>query len=242
MEMMYTDIAQALSAKGLTANLRDYLTFFCLGNREGQKMGEYTPLEKSDPDTDYSRAQQARRFMIYVHANMMIVDDEYIIIGSANINQRSMDGARDSEPQNESEAIRIPQWHQAMSKELPVLQKMRLLPYQIWRGCKPLLDGKTIIEENSDSHLDIRKYFTKHMVNENLGTIWNVHVVHTDLSEYGALDEKCIKLAELAATAVDFPKTGKIVTMPFELKPKMYPYFMEKEEFQSSKSEILKPF
>ncbi|CAK9170404.1 unnamed protein product [Ilex paraguariensis] len=60
-------------------------------------MGEYTPREKSDPDTDYSRAQQARRFMIYVHANMMIVDDEYIIIGSANINQRSMDGARDSE-------------------------------------------------------------------------------------------------------------------------------------------------
>ncbi|CAK9170402.1 unnamed protein product [Ilex paraguariensis] len=97
MEMMYTDIAQALSAKGLTANLRDYLTFFCLGNLEGQKMGEYTPPEKPDPDTDYSRAQQARRFMIYVHANMMIVDDEYIIIGSANINQRSMDGARDSE-------------------------------------------------------------------------------------------------------------------------------------------------
>lgn len=27
----------------------------------------------------------------------MTVDDEYIIIGSANINQRSMDGARDSE-------------------------------------------------------------------------------------------------------------------------------------------------
>lgn len=28
---------------------------------------------------------------------LLIVDDEYIIIGSANINQRSMDGARDSE-------------------------------------------------------------------------------------------------------------------------------------------------
>lgn len=27
----------------------------------------------------------------------MAVDDEYIIVGSANINQRSMDGARDSE-------------------------------------------------------------------------------------------------------------------------------------------------
>ncbi|CAK9175543.1 unnamed protein product, partial [Ilex paraguariensis] len=84
---------------------------------------------------------------------------------------------------------------------------------------------------------DIRKFFTKHMVNENLGTICHAHVVHADLSEYGALDEKCIKLAELAATAVDFPKTGKIVTMPFELKPKMFPDFMEKEEFQSYKSE-----
>ena len=27
----------------------------------------------------------------------MIVDDEYVILGSANINQRSMDGSRDTE-------------------------------------------------------------------------------------------------------------------------------------------------
>ncbi|KAF8393218.1 hypothetical protein HHK36_021459 [Tetracentron sinense] len=97
MEMMYTDIADALQAKGLEANPRKYLNFFCLGNREVKKNGEYTPSEKPEPDTDYSKAQQARRFMIYVHAKMMIVDDEYIIIGSANINQRSMDGARDTE-------------------------------------------------------------------------------------------------------------------------------------------------
>ncbi|KAF8400641.1 hypothetical protein HHK36_013940 [Tetracentron sinense] len=97
MEMMYSDIALALQAKGIEANPRDYLTFFCLGNRETKKSGEYAPSEEPEPDTDYTRAQQARRFMIYVHAKMMIVDDEYIIIGSANINQRSMDGARDSE-------------------------------------------------------------------------------------------------------------------------------------------------
>lgn len=42
-------------------------------------------------------AQKYRRFMIYVHAKGMIVDDEYVIIGSANINQRSMDGSRDTE-------------------------------------------------------------------------------------------------------------------------------------------------
>lgn len=35
--------------------------------------------------------------MIYVHSKGMIVDDEYVIIGSANINQRSMEGTRDTE-------------------------------------------------------------------------------------------------------------------------------------------------
>ena len=34
---------------------------------------------------------------LQVHSKMMIVDDEYIIIGSANINQRSQDGTRDTE-------------------------------------------------------------------------------------------------------------------------------------------------
>ncbi|KAL1814457.1 hypothetical protein DCAR_0518606 [Daucus carota subsp. sativus] len=97
MEMMYKDIIQALQAKGIEEDPRNYLTFFCLGNREVKRDGEYEPSEQPDPDTDYSRAQESRRFMIYVHAKMMIVDDEYIIIGSANINQRSMDGAKDSE-------------------------------------------------------------------------------------------------------------------------------------------------
>ncbi|XP_042505199.1 RNA-dependent RNA polymerase 6-like [Macadamia integrifolia] len=86
------------------------------------------------------------------------------------------------------------------------------------------------------SHLDIIDFFLRNMVTENLGVICNAHVVHADRSEYGALDEKCIQLAELAATAVDFPKTGKLVTMPQALKPKMYPDFMGKSESQSYKS------
>ncbi|KQK21427.1 phospholipase D alpha 1 isoform X2 [Brachypodium distachyon] len=97
MEMMYKDVALAIQAKGIQAKPTDYLTFFCLGNREAYSPGEYVPPEKPDPDTDYMRAQQARRFMIYVHAKTMIVDDEYVIVGSANINQRSMDGGRDTE-------------------------------------------------------------------------------------------------------------------------------------------------
>lgn len=34
---------------------------------------------------------------IYIHSKMMIVDDDMMIIGSANINDRSMLGNRDSE-------------------------------------------------------------------------------------------------------------------------------------------------
>ncbi|XP_048322250.2 phospholipase D alpha 1 [Ziziphus jujuba] len=97
MDMMYRDIARALKAKGLKAEPKDYLTFLCVGNREIKKSGEYEPPEKPKDGTDYSRAQKSRRYMIYVHSKMMIVDDEYIIVGSANINQRSMDGARDTE-------------------------------------------------------------------------------------------------------------------------------------------------
>uniref|UniRef100_A0A7N0V2Y6 RNA-dependent RNA polymerase n=1 Tax=Kalanchoe fedtschenkoi TaxID=63787 RepID=A0A7N0V2Y6_KALFE len=83
---------------------------------------------------------------------------------------------------------------------------------------------------------DIIDFFARNMVNENLGAICNAHVVHADRSDYGAFDENCIKLAELAATAVDFPKTGKLVAMPGHLKPKLYPDFMGKQPFQTYKS------
>lgn len=83
---------------------------------------------------------------------------------------------------------------------------------------------------------DIIQFYVRNMVNENLGAICNAHVVHADLSDYGAMDQNCITLAELAATAVDFPKTGKIVSMPSHLKPKLYPDFMGKQPHQSYKS------
>jgi hypothetical protein len=40
---------------------------------------------------------QVQRFMVYVHGKGMIVDDEYMILGSANINERSLAGSRDTE-------------------------------------------------------------------------------------------------------------------------------------------------
>ncbi|XP_042520883.1 RNA-dependent RNA polymerase 6-like isoform X2 [Macadamia integrifolia] len=80
-------------------------------------------------------------------------------------------------------------------------------------------------------------FFMESMVTAQLGKICNAHVVHADQSKDGALDGKCIKLAELAATAVDFPKTGQLVSMPHSLKPKIYPDFMGKDENISYRSE-----
>lgn len=72
MEMMYKDIVKALRAKDIEDDPRNYLTFFCIGNREVKKRGEYEPPEQPEPDSGYEQAQQHRRFMIYVHSKMMI--------------------------------------------------------------------------------------------------------------------------------------------------------------------------
>jgi phospholipase D1/2 len=72
MDMMYYDIAIALEGKGIDANPKDYLTFFCLGNREVKRSGEYEPADRPLDGSGYERAQKARRFMIYVHSKMMI--------------------------------------------------------------------------------------------------------------------------------------------------------------------------
>lgn len=99
MEMMYTLIAEALKEEQLedTHHPTDYLNFFCLGNREGPHGHEPPPSVAPIEGSKQCKAFKNRRFMIYVHSKGMIVDDEYVIIGSANINQRSMDGSRDTE-------------------------------------------------------------------------------------------------------------------------------------------------
>ncbi|CBI18911.3 unnamed protein product, partial [Vitis vinifera] len=96
MQMMYDIIAQELQSMQLEdAHPQDYLNFYCLGNREEP------PKEVSSSNTQasdgVSTSKKFHRFMIYVHAKGMIVDDEYVILGSANINQRSMAGSRDTE-------------------------------------------------------------------------------------------------------------------------------------------------
>lgn len=74
MEMMYKIIAEAIEEMGLRgeAHPSDYLNFFCLANREVQHPGEYIPPQRPEPGTNYWNAQVNRRFLIYVHAKVMI--------------------------------------------------------------------------------------------------------------------------------------------------------------------------
>ena len=99
MEMMYKIIASALNEVGSRQEPKDYLFFLCPAKREGHDTHMAT-LEKPIEGVDTPMAVKLReslRCPIYVHSKMMIVDDVYIIVGSANINQRSMAGTRDTE-------------------------------------------------------------------------------------------------------------------------------------------------
>ncbi|XP_031273553.1 phospholipase D delta-like isoform X1 [Pistacia vera] len=99
MAMMYKIIAQALERNGLLEiyHPRDYLSFYCLGKREWPSQDSRSHSGQQTESRLLAAAQKYRRFMIYVHAKGMIVDDEYVMMGSANINQRSMEGSRDTE-------------------------------------------------------------------------------------------------------------------------------------------------
>lgn len=55
---------------------------------------------------------------------------------------------------------------------------------------------------------DMTDFFVKFMETDQLGRICNTHKMLADQSEKGVNDERCIKLAEMASTAVDFSKTG----------------------------------
>ncbi|KAL8556972.1 hypothetical protein ACS0TY_004444 [Phlomoides rotata] len=100
MQMMYETIYNALVDVGLETEQepQDYLNFFCLGNREPDFSRHESPrIKNTNPNAPQALTQKNRRFMIYVHSKGMIVDDEYVILGSANINQRSLEGTRDTE-------------------------------------------------------------------------------------------------------------------------------------------------
>lgn len=105
-EMMHRVVQEAIDERCTNSSehgmeVSDYLNFYCLGNREA-KDGTETPTVPVSADE--KALAQTRRHQIYIHSKFMIVDDEVALIGTANVNQRSMDGCRDTE-------IMMTAWH-----------------------------------------------------------------------------------------------------------------------------------
>jgi phospholipase D1/2 len=97
---------------------RDYLSFYFLANWNNKE----EPLHIKGPRED--RVRENERYMIYVHSKFMIVDDRYLIVGSANLNERSLAGDRDTE-------IATSLWP-AQGKQKACMEEVRKFRQQLW--------------------------------------------------------------------------------------------------------------
>ncbi|GJS78525.1 phospholipase D beta 1-like protein [Tanacetum coccineum] len=143
---------------------QDYLMFFCLGTRESSHGVVPTSNEKGSNAAIANTPQSLkknRRFMIGVHSKGMIVDDEFVIMGSANINQRSLEGTRDTKT-----AMGAYQpYHTWANKDHRVTDmKSRLLKYPVEVDCdgqvKPLHGCPNFPDIGGSIDLNIDPSFT----------------------------------------------------------------------------------
>jgi phospholipase D1/2 len=110
-------MVQALATK-LGKKWTDYLSFYFLANWKPQ-----VPINQGDRK---HRVGGNDRYMIYVHSKFMIVDDRYFILGSANLNERSLNGDRDSE-------IACGVWP-GFGHEDAAMMKIRNLRLDLWKS------------------------------------------------------------------------------------------------------------
>lgn len=87
---------------------------------------------------------------------------------------------------------------------------------------------------------DIQSFFVQFMKSDNLGIIATRHLALADQSDAMALDPRCLRLAQLHSTAVDFQKTGVPASLvdTLDLRVQKAPDFMEskgKNSYESDK-------
>jgi phospholipase D1/2 len=169
MEMMYGVIAAEIERAGPKgAHPQQYLNFYCLGNREPPAAAEVGVGGGGGGDDPAAMARRHRRFMVYVHSKGMIVDDEYVIVGSANINQRSLAGSRDTEiavgayqprhaggrgrpPRGKVFGYRMSLWEEHLGKEV-VRQRPEAVRRPESRECVALVNG--VARDNWERYTD----------------------------------------------------------------------------------------
>ena len=94
-------LVEVLKRENPGANIDDYIQFFSLRTHAFQQGSRTMPKASSSAfegsDADANEAARPFTEQIYIHAKSMIVDDRIAFIMSANLNDRSLAGNRDSE-------------------------------------------------------------------------------------------------------------------------------------------------
>ena len=103
MDSMYRRIATAIHDFGRQsefgpgpAHPTDYLSFYCMAKQESRE-DQPSGLQEPRPGSLPADLRRQCHSLIYTHAKLAIFDDDYVVVGSANVNQRSMDGGRDTD-------------------------------------------------------------------------------------------------------------------------------------------------
>lgn len=117
MEYMAKTVFAAASAKG--KDWRDYLSFGFLANWH-----TVAPTARNTTGNREGRVRTNNRYMVYVHSKLMMVDDRFVIFGSANLNERSLAGDRDLE-------IGCAMWP-ARGRQQEAEAQARLFRQQLW--------------------------------------------------------------------------------------------------------------
>jgi len=99
---------------------------------------------------------------------------------------------------------------------------------------KPKLKEGLLRPVNESDMID---FIGSYIQGDKLGVIANSHLAHADRQDRGIFSEQCLRLAQKHSDAVDFPKTGLSVIISPDLKSREYPYYMQKRDKPSYRSE-----
>ncbi|KAK4102128.1 RdRP-domain-containing protein [Parathielavia hyrcaniae] len=95
---------------------------------------------------------------------------------------------------------------------------------------------KPLTESKASTAKSLASFFVLFMKNDRLPLIAHAHLATADYEVEGAKHKKCLQLAELHSTAVDYVKTGVPAKWNKKLDPRKYPHFMEKAKAKSYRS------
>ncbi|KAK4149285.1 RNA dependent RNA polymerase-domain-containing protein [Chaetomidium leptoderma] len=117
-----------------------------------------------------------------------------------------------------------------------VIWDPKLLPSEWSHPPMDYTAPKPLTEPRASTARSLASFFVLFMKNDRLPLIAHAHLATADYEVEGAKHRKCLQLAELHSTAVDYVKTGVPAEWNKKLDPRRYPHFMEKAKGKSYQS------